>query len=269
MAAWLDRSEIVGTTRSEARVSPHAADGPRLEVMTVRVQERRLPEHPRARPALRPEFREPLGPFRDAAFLVRNTPDAICRHNGVEMFAGERVDDRERAIDHGVPVPAEPCEIDRGAQRMDLRVGHAGTDIATRDAHARGPVAPVHDLPVVHDETIDAEILDARDMPDEPPGMRSSSELSLRKAAGELVPHRPVELLVANAKEVECIHARDSTSPANHTARSGKRGRFLGGRAGAEAAEGLAGCANYSSRAGKKGRGRDEAFVQWLREVPR
>src|SRR5262245_15943847 len=106
MAAWLDRSEIVGTARSEARVSPHAADGPRLEVMTVRVEERRLCEHPRARPALRPKFREPLGAFRDAAFLVGDTPDAIRRHDDVEIFAGERVDDRERAIDHGIPIPA-------------------------------------------------------------------------------------------------------------------------------------------------------------------
>src|SRR5262247_4719838 len=132
MAAWLDRSEIVGTTRSEARVSPHAADGPRLEVMTVRVQERRLCEHPCARPALRPEFREPLGALRDAAFLVRDTLDAIRRHNGVEVLATEHVGDRERALDHGIPIPAQASEIDRGAQRIDLRVRHAGPDIATR-----------------------------------------------------------------------------------------------------------------------------------------
>jgi hypothetical protein len=35
--------------------------------------------------------------------------------------------------------------------------------------------------------------------------MRSSPELSLRKAGGELVPHRPVELRVAHAKKVERV----------------------------------------------------------------
>jgi len=65
--------------------------------MTVRVQERRLSEHPRARPALRPEFGEPLGTFRDAAFIVRDAPDAIRRHDGVEIFAGERIENRWHA----------------------------------------------------------------------------------------------------------------------------------------------------------------------------
>src|SRR4029077_20385515 len=104
-------------------------------------------------------------------------------------------------------IPAQPCEIDRGVQRTRPPRQSCRCRHATRDAHARGPVTPVHALPAVDDETIDAEILDARDVPDEPhdgvrPGMRSSPELSLRKAAGELVPHRPVELRITNAEEV-------------------------------------------------------------------
>src|SRR5206468_11899412 len=93
-------------TETGAARAPEARRDARLVVVAVWMQQRRLGENPRTRPAAGPEVREPLDTGGDRALRADDAPDALARHRRLEVAPPQCLDDRERPDARRIPVAA-------------------------------------------------------------------------------------------------------------------------------------------------------------------
>src|SRR6266851_5007603 len=177
--------------------SPETGGDARLVVVTVRMQETHLGEHPGPAPSPRPEFREPLRAGRHHALREHHAPDALPRDQSFQIRALQGFDHGQRPGRHRLPVAAQRFQIDAKAQLVHLGIAHAGADIATWHLETSEP-SLVQRLGAVGEKAVDSHVLDARGVPDKPgyrvdAGMRAAPKLRLRELGKEAVDQAAVE----------------------------------------------------------------------------
>src|SRR6266545_6900268 len=197
-------------TKSGAARAPEARRDARLVVVAVWMQQRRLGENPRTRPAAGPELREPLDTGGDRVLRADDAPDALARYRRLEVAPAQCLDDRERPDARRIPVAAQCLEVDPRAELVHLRVAHAGPDVATRDRETLEPSVVQH-LRSVGEEPVDGYVFDARRVPEEPRDgvytrMGPSAQMRLGQLGEESIDEARVQVPVAAQEEGDGVH---------------------------------------------------------------
>src|SRR5438093_5254874 len=195
--------------------SPETGGDTRLVVVTVRMQESHLSEHPGSAPSPGPEFREPPRAGRHHVFRVHHAPDALPRDQSFQIRALQGLDHVQRPGRHGLPVAAERFQIYAQAQLVHLAIAHARADIATWHLETSKP-SLVQGLGPVGEEAVHADVLDPRGVPEEPrhrvdARMRATPKLRFRELGEEAVDQAAVEIVVARQEERDGVHGASAT----------------------------------------------------------
>src|SRR5712691_3648139 len=194
--------------------SPEPGGDASLVIVTERMQETHLSEHPGAASPAGPELREPLGAGGHHALREHHAPDALPRDQSFQIRALQRLDHGQRPGRHRLPVAAQRFQIDAQAQLVHLGIAHAGADIATWHLETSEP-SLVQRLGAVGEKAVDSHVLDARGMPEKPgyrvdAGMRAAPKLRLRELGKEAVDQAAVEIAVARQEECDGVHVASS-----------------------------------------------------------
>jgi hypothetical protein len=128
----------------------------------------------------------------------------------LEVEASQRGHRVERGASHGAAVVAKLLDVDRGTERVNLRVVHAGADITPGHTHALRP-ARFQDLRAVEDEAVHADVLDPHRVPDQPrdrvgPGHRAAAHLRVGQLGDQIVGDEGMHGLVAEQPEIDGFH---------------------------------------------------------------
>jgi hypothetical protein len=76
---------------------------------------------------------------RDGAFLGGGRVNPVGWHDRLKILVSQRLHDRERSRLNGVPVPAQPLEVDLRTELVDLGVHHPRADVAPLELHPSEP----------------------------------------------------------------------------------------------------------------------------------
>src|SRR5712692_299730 len=190
--------------------SPEPGGDASLVVVTERMQESHLGEHPGAASPAGPELREPLRAGRHHALREHHAPDVLPRDQSFQIRALQGFDHGQRPGRHRLPVAAERIQIDAQAQLVHLGIAHAGADVATWHLETSEP-SLVQGLGPIGEKAVHSDVLDARGVPEEPghgvdPWLRPSAKLRLRELGKEAVDEPSMEITIAAQEESNGIH---------------------------------------------------------------
>src|SRR6266850_4972277 len=189
---------------------PETGGDARLVVVTVRMQETHLGEHPGPAPSPGPEFREPLRAGRHHTLGEHHAPDVLPRHHRFQIRALQRFDHGKRPGRHRLPVATERFQIDAQAELVHLGIAHARADVATARAETLEP-SLVQGLGPVGEKAVHSDVLDARGVPEKPrhrvdARIWGAPKLRLRELGEEAVDQAAVEIVVARQEERDGVH---------------------------------------------------------------